>query len=158
MMTWFTVTGLEGSRGGLVKHLNHRGHAQGAWKSRSHLQLGFPCVRCMRDHWGFFFFLPQPCRQRMYPTTEPASNLPIEIIAMGHGWEYSTMVKRAGVGWPQLRAESPPHPHYAFLLLIQPWQAISLLSQSLSLYSCEVGLLKLHYSIVYVVTDSWVSY
>lgn len=56
----------------------------------------------------FFFFLPQPCRQRMYPTTEFASNLPIEIIAVGHGWEYSTMVKRAGVGWPQLRAESPP--------------------------------------------------
>lgn len=105
-----------------------------------------------------FFFLPQPCRQKMYPTTESASNLPIEIRAVGHGWEYSTMVKRAGVGRPQLRAESPPHPHYAFLLLIQPWQAISLLSQSLSFYICEVGLLKLHCSIVYVVTGSWVSY
>lgn len=57
------------------------------------------------------FFWPQPCRQKMYPTTAFASNLPTEIIAVVHGWEYSTMDKRAGVEWPQLRAESPPHPH-----------------------------------------------
>lgn len=156
MMTWFTVMGLEGSRGSLVKHLNHWGHARGAWKSRSHLQLGFPCVKCLRDPWGFF--LPQPCRQRMYPTAESASYLPIEIMAVVLGWEYNTMDKRVGVGWPQLRAESPPHRHYALLLLIQLWQAISLLSQSLSLCSYEVGLLKLHYCVFYVVTDNWVSY
>lgn len=34
---------------------------------------------------------------------ESASYLPIEIMVMAHGWEYSTMDKSAGIRWPQLR-------------------------------------------------------